>query len=65
MPRRYSGGPQRTTAGRTTDRDLDVACTVQSLVSEQLVLYTHDTEAGIFHKEFEQTETCKRVNSTP
>lgn len=52
---------QHASAGRTTDSDLDFACTIQSLSSEQLVLYTHDTEASISHEEFEQTETYKRV----
>ena len=52
--------PQHTSAGRTTDSDLDVACTIQSLSPEQRIPYTRDTEA-IFHEEFEETGTCKRV----
>ena len=52
--------PQHTSAGRTTDSDLDVACTIQSLSPEQRIPYTRDTEA-ISHEEFEETGTCKRV----
>lgn len=53
--------PQRTAAGCTTDSDLDFACTILSLSSEQRIPYTRDTEAGIPHEKFEQTEICKRV----
>ena len=52
--------PQHTSAGRTTDSDLDVACTIQSLSPEQRIPYTRNTEA-ISHEEFEETGTCKRV----
>ena len=52
--------PQHTSAGCTTDSDLDVACTIQSLSPEQRIPYTRDTEA-ISHEEFEETGTCKRV----
>ncbi len=52
--------PQHASAGCTTDSDLDVACTIQSLSPEQRIPYTRDTEA-ISHEEFEETGTCKRV----
>ena len=52
--------PQHTSAGCTTDSDLDVACTIQSLSPEPRIPYPRDTEA-ISHEEFEETGTCKRV----
>lgn len=57
----YTIADNRLTMKCTTDSDLDFACTIQSLSSEQLILYTRDTEPSISHEEFEQTEIYKRV----
>ncbi len=57
----YTIAGNRLTMKCTTDSDLDFACTIQSLSSKQLVLYTRDTEASISHEEFEETEIYKRV----